>query len=103
MRKAQVLLREDQKAALQRLSRRTGRSQSELVRHGVDLAIADVEKTSPSEKAADTKAESDDWKKAWLGIVGLWADRDDIDERRAQLRTENQHRDAELQRQWRAK
>lgn len=75
MRKAQVLLREDQKAALLRLSHRTGRSQSELVRHGVDLAIAEAEKT-PQPKA---ETPNQDWKKAWLAAIGMWEDRTDLD------------------------
>ena len=53
MRKAQVFLRDDQKTALRNLSRRTGRKQSELIRHGVDLAIAEAERMP-----------EDDWRSA---------------------------------------
>jgi hypothetical protein len=99
MTKLQVSLRADQEAELQALSRKTGRTPDDFVRHGVDLAIAEAKTVQPT---AATE-ENDDWKAAWRGIFGLWADRDDIDERRAKLREDNQSRDAELQRQWRRK
>ncbi len=92
MRKAQVFLRDDQKAALQQLSRRTGRKQSELIRHGVDLAIAEAE-----------KAPDDNWKEAWLQAFGIWKDRTDIDEIYAEMRANNARRAADLDRHWRQK
>lgn len=99
MRKAQVFLREDQKTALQKLSRRTGRKQSELIRHGVDLAIAEAEKTSRRE----TKPElpKGDWKQAWLSVAGIWADRDDLDELYSDMRRNNAKRAEELEKRWR--
>jgi hypothetical protein len=99
MTKLQVSLRDDQEAELERLSRRTGRTPGDFVRHGVDLAIAEARTSQPNLAVDD----NDDWKAAWRGIFGLWADHDDIEERRAKLREDNQSRDAELQRQWRSK
>ncbi len=69
MEKVQVFVREDQKRALEAMARRTGRKQSEIIRQGVDLALAE---------AANADA---DWKEEWIdavnGIAGLWADRSD--------------------------
>jgi hypothetical protein len=101
LRKAQVFLREDQKAALQRLSRRTGRKQSELIRHGVDLAIAEAE--TRSSQQVEVKTPSGDWKQAWLSAAGVWADRDDLDELYADMRRNNANRADELERHWRGK
>ncbi|MBX9907427.1 MAG: hypothetical protein K2Z25_01805 [Beijerinckiaceae bacterium] len=97
MGKLRVSLRDDQEAELEQLSRKTGQSPGDFIRHGVDLAIAEAKEAQPIAAAE----ENDDWKAAWRGIFGLWADRDDIDERRAKLRADNQQRDAELQRHWR--
>ena len=66
MRKIQVFLREDQKAALQSLSARSGVRQSDLVRQGVDLLL---------ERAARSQ---EDWREATRKVAGLWRDRDDI-------------------------
>lgn len=98
LRKAQVFLREDQKAALQRLSRRTGRKQSELIRHGVDLAIAEAE--THGLQQVEAKAPSGDWKQAWLSAAGVWADRDDLDELYANMRKNNAKRAVELEKRW---
>jgi hypothetical protein len=92
MQKAQVFLREDQKTALRNLSRRTGRKQSELIRHGVDLAIAEAEKM-PEE----------DWRAAWRAAAGSWSDRSDIDELYAGLRENSQKRADDLAKHWRRK
>lgn len=74
MQKIQVFLTRAQKAALEALSRRTGRSQSELIREGVDQVI---------EKAANENA---DWRAATSAAAGIWADRDDLDELYADMR-----------------
>ena len=74
MRKIQVFLREDQKAALKTLSGRTGVRQSDLVRRGVDLML---------ENAARRKA---DWREATRAAAGLWRDRKDIDASMENLR-----------------
>ncbi len=103
MRKAQVLLREDQTAELERVSRQTGRKKSELIRRGVDLALAEAVGTEAAAKAVPAVPEMPDWKKVWLDAAGIWKDRDDLDEMRDSLRAANQRRDAELQRQWRGK
>ncbi|MFA6965355.1 hypothetical protein [Bosea sp. (in: a-proteobacteria)] len=87
MRKAQVFLRDDQKAALQTLSRKTGRKQSELIRRGVDLAIAEAENASQQ-----------DWRLAWSEAAGAWSDLDDIGQT---LRANARKRGAERDEQWR--
>lgn len=68
MQKIQVFLTRAQKAALEGLARRTGKSQSELIREGVDEVIG---------KAANENA---DWRAATEAIAGIWADRDDLGE-----------------------
>ncbi|MFN0024455.1 MAG: hypothetical protein ACKVS5_11220 [Parvularculaceae bacterium] len=66
MRKVQVFLRADQKAALTRLAARTGRRQSDLIRSGVDLVL---------ESSQDVDA---GWREATRAAAGLWRDREDI-------------------------
>lgn len=92
MRKAQVFLRDDQKTALKNLSRRTGRKQSELIRHGVDLAIAEAEGMPDK-----------DWREAWRAASGIWAERSDIDDMSAALRENSRKRADDLVKQWRRK
>lgn len=65
MRKVQVFLRDDQKAALKRLAARTGRRQSDLVRAGVDLVLE------------SDRLETAGWREATRAAAGLWKDRDD--------------------------
>lgn len=67
MQKAQVFLREDQKAELKALAARTGTRQSELIRRGVDMVIE------------ASKKEQADWKLAWAQAGGMWRDRDDVE------------------------
>lgn len=67
MRKVQVFLRDDQKAALNRLAARTGRRQSDLIRSGVDLVL----ESDAQENAS--------WREATYAAAGLWRGRDDID------------------------
>lgn len=90
MRKAQVFLRDDQKAALQTLSRKTGRKQSELIRRGVDLAIAEAENASQQ-----------DWRLAWSEAAGAWSGRVDLDDIGQTLRANARKRRAERDEQWR--
>ena len=71
MDKAHVFLREDQRAALKDIAKRTGAKQSELIRKGVDLVI----EASESQEA--------DRRLALLNIFGIWRDRGDLDERLA--------------------
>lgn len=68
MKKVQVFLREDQKAALERMSIRTGRKQSELIRNGVDLLLDKGRK------------EKRDWRDVTRSIAGMWKDRTDLDD-----------------------
>jgi hypothetical protein len=81
MRKAQVFLREDQAAELRRVAKSTGRKQSEIIRRGVDLAVAEAVEAGPP-----------DWRKATLAAAGMWKDHDGIDAMREDLRTRYQER-----------
>lgn len=74
MRKIQVFLREDQKAALKSISVRTGRKQSDLIRKSVDLLIDTM------------KREDADWREATRSAAGLWKDRADLEDISRQLR-----------------
>lgn len=67
MRKIQVFLRADQKAALKAIAARTGSKQSELIRKGIDLVI---------EQADGAHV---DWREATRAAAGLWRDRTDLD------------------------
>lgn len=74
MQKAQVLLRDDQTVALEQMSRRTGRSRSALIRHGVDLALAETGSTGQYSPAGGSH-----WKDVWLQAAGVWAERTDLE------------------------
>lgn len=67
MRKIQVFLTEAQKDALESLSEQTGRKQSEIVRHGVDLAIAEAKESQA------------DWRAGLKSVQGMWQSRDDAE------------------------
>lgn len=64
MRKVQVFLRDDQKAALKRAAARTGRKQSDLIRAGVDLVLE------------SDWLETAGWREATRAAAGIWRDRD---------------------------
>ena len=68
MQKIQVFLRDDQKAALKSLSAQTGMRQSDLIRQGVDLLLQ------------SEALQARDWREAMRAVVGMWRDRDDLDE-----------------------
>lgn len=68
MQKIQVFLRDDQKAALKSLSAQTGMRQSDLIRQGVDLLLQ------------SEALQARDWREAMRAVVGIWRDRDDLDE-----------------------
>ena len=80
MQKAQVFLTEDQKFALKALSTKTGRKQSEIIRHGLDLAIAEAQ------------LQKNDWKTSLVRVRGLWKDRDEAEKRVAENRSQWQQR-----------
>ncbi len=67
MRKAQVFLREDQRAELRDIAVRTGTKQSDLIRRGVDMVIQ------------QEKQNHRDSREALRGVYGIWKDRDDVD------------------------
>lgn len=75
MRKIQVFLREDQKAALAAIAARTGQKQSDLIRRSVDLLIDWA------------KREDADWREATRLAAGLWQDRTDIESSSDAFRT----------------
>jgi hypothetical protein len=81
MRKTQVFLKEDQLAKLKQAAKRTGRTQSALIREGVDLAIKAVEPREPA-----------DWKKGWEAAFGVWKDRDDLEALDAERRRRSRER-----------
>lgn len=64
MRKVQVFLSDDQKAALKRVAARTGRRLSDLFRAGVDLVLE------------SDRLETAGWREATRAAAGLWKDRD---------------------------
>jgi hypothetical protein len=68
MRKVQVFLREDQKAALKVMAARTGKRQSDLIRKGVDLLIDEAH------------SENADWRQVTRDVAGIWKDRSDLDD-----------------------
>jgi hypothetical protein len=74
MRKVQVFLREDQKAALKSIGARTGQKQSDLIRKSVDLPID------------KTKHEDVRWREATRAAAGMWRDYADIERRTDELR-----------------
>ncbi len=67
MQKAQVFLTDEQKVALKALSLHSGRKQSEIIRHGVDLAIAEA------------KRKQSNWKSSLMEAKGIWKDNKDIE------------------------
>src|SRR5687767_10230491 len=70
----QLMLTGEQNTRLKRIAAATSRSEGELVREAIDAMLRKLE------------AEDEDWKAAWRQAVGLWADRDDIDEIMAERR-----------------
>jgi hypothetical protein len=93
----QVFIRKDQNARLKAAAARSGRSESALIREGIDRVLAEK---AGAEPAAET-ARDDNWKRAILEAAGVWADRDDIDEIMAESRASWDRRFEELMRQWR--
>ena len=67
MRKIQVFLREDQKAALKSLSMQTGARQSDLVRQGVDLLLEGAARPTT------------DWREETRLAAGLWRDHEGVE------------------------
>lgn len=63
----QVFIREDQERRLKALARRAGVPEAEIIRDGIDRALAEHE-------AAD-----ESWKQVILDVAGIWKDREDID------------------------
>ena len=74
MEKTQVFLREEQRDALREIAARTGQRQSALIRHGVDLVIAEIQ------------SKTAEWRVALDGVKGIWADREDLDRYSEQFR-----------------
>ena len=62
--RTQIYLTEEERVALQKLAKESGRGQSELIREAVDTYVA---QQSPARKAA-----------ALDDAAGMWRDRDDL-------------------------
>ena len=84
----QVFIREDQERRLKALARRAGIPEAEIIRDGIDKALAEHE-------AAD-----DGWKQVILDVAGIWKDRDDIDDVLAEGRQLARERSEHLMRHW---
>jgi Arc/MetJ-type ribon-helix-helix transcriptional regulator len=76
--RTQVYLTEKQDRGLKSLAESSGRRQSELIRDAIDRLLAE---NRPK-----------DWKEALEAVRGMWADRDDLDELYADLRTDWERR-----------
>jgi len=76
--RTQVYLTEEQDRGLKSLAESSGRKQSELIREAIDRLLAE---NRPK-----------DWKQALESVRGMWADRDDLDELYADLRTDWERR-----------
>ncbi|TXF13013.1 hypothetical protein [Pelomicrobium methylotrophicum] len=74
MRKIQVFLREDQRAALRSIAARTGQKQSDLIRKSVDLLIERAQR------------EDIDWREATRAIAGMWKDRPGLEDLSREIR-----------------
>ena len=76
--RTQVYLTQEQDRGLKSLAESSGRKQSELIREAIDRLLAE---NRPK-----------DWKQALESVRGMWADRDDLDELYADLRTDWERR-----------
>jgi Arc/MetJ-type ribon-helix-helix transcriptional regulator len=76
--RTQVYLTAEQDRGLKGLAASSGRKQSELIREAVDRLLAEYH--------------SEDWRAALEGVRGMWADRHDLDELRADLRDDWERR-----------
>ena len=85
----QVFIREDQERRLKALASRAGISEAEIIRDGIDRALAERE-------TAD-----DGWKQVILEVAGIWKDRDDVGTIVEEGRRLSRERSERLMRQWR--
>jgi hypothetical protein len=85
----QVFIREDQERRLKALANRAGIAEAEIIRDGIDRALAERE-------TAD-----DGWKQVILEVAGIWKDRDDIEDIVEEGRRLSQERSERLMHQWR--
>jgi Arc/MetJ-type ribon-helix-helix transcriptional regulator len=76
--RTQVYLTEEQDRGLKDLAESSGRKQSELIREAIDRLLAENRPKN--------------WKQALEAVRGMWADRDDLDELYADLRTDWERR-----------
>jgi hypothetical protein len=83
---AQVMLSDESRRRLEELARRTGRPADELASEAVDRLFAATE-DSQAKPPIESPA-MPDWKRALLGIEGMWANRDDLDAFYTQIRRE---------------
>lgn len=73
-----IHLTDGNRQKLNELSRRTGKTQDELLNEAVERLPAEP----------DLRPACADWKAAWRQAAGMWKDRDDIPELMAQLKRE---------------
>jgi Arc/MetJ-type ribon-helix-helix transcriptional regulator len=85
--RTQVYLTEQQDQGLKRLAKRSGRSQSQLIRDAIDRLI----ESEPQP----------DWKAALRSAAGIWADRPEIDAEMREIREGLKRRHERLERHWR--
>lgn len=74
MQRIQVLLHEEQFAALKQLANFSGIAQSELIRQSIDLLLNPNKQRIP------------DWKQATRQVYGIWQDHPDLADTQQQLR-----------------
>lgn len=79
-----VAIPDEQMEKIRAISAQTGISEADLVRHGIDLMIA--EKRQPT----------GDWREAVHALYGMWKDRDDIDDLIREGREQLKARDKRL-------
>lgn len=75
MQRIQVLLHEEQFAALKQLANFSGIAQSELIRQGIDLLLN-----------RNNKQRAPDWKQATRQVYGIWQDHTDLADTQQQIR-----------------
>jgi hypothetical protein len=78
----QVFITPEQWGRLKAHAAAAGVSMAEIIRRGIER---ELEQPLPS-------AIEGDWKEAWRRAFGMWADRDDLDELYARLRTRRRKR-----------
>ena len=82
----QLFVTAEQKRQLKTRAAATGKSESEIIRRGIDRELDD--------NTADP--DGGDWKEAWEQAFGIWKDRDDTDKLYADRRKRRRKRRATM-------